>query len=76
MYSNEFVIKGNGTALKYDGVSLLSKSSMTIFAGSLKSNRTYEFMVQMENRRNSSIQATGYVLVKVLDTRSPMIVIG
>ena len=32
-------------------------------------------MVQMENRRNSSLQATGYVLVAVEDTRPQMILI-
>jgi hypothetical protein len=51
-------------------------SSLTILSGSLQSNRTYQFMVQMENRRNSSLQVTGYVLVKVEDTRSQMILIG
>jgi hypothetical protein len=52
------------------------KSSLTILAGSLKSNQTYQFMVYMENRRNSSLQATGYVLVKVEDTRPQMVLIG
>ncbi len=52
------------------------ESSLTILAGSLQSNRTYQFMVQMENRRNSSLQATGYVLVNVVDTRPQMILIG
>ncbi|CAF4283183.1 unnamed protein product, partial [Adineta steineri] len=66
----------NKTELKFDGVGLLSKSSVTILAGSLKSNRTYQFMVQMENLRNSSIQATGYVLVTVVDTRPQMVLIG
>ena len=33
-------------------------------------------MVQMENRKNASIQATGYVLVKVEDTRPQLIAIG
>jgi hypothetical protein len=33
-------------------------------------------MVYMENRRNSSLQATGYVLVKVEDTHPQMIAIG
>ncbi|CAF1599303.1 unnamed protein product, partial [Adineta ricciae] len=51
-------------------------SSFTILANSLRSNRTYQFMVQMENRRNASLQATGYVLVKVDDTRPFMILIG
>ncbi len=33
-------------------------------------------MVQMENRRNSSIQSTGYLLVQVDNSYHPMIVIG
>jgi hypothetical protein len=49
---------------------------MTILSGSLQSNRTYQFMVNMGNRRNASVQATGYVLVKVEDTRPQLIVIG
>ncbi|CAF4054709.1 unnamed protein product [Adineta steineri] len=52
------------------------KSSLTILSGSLQSNRTYQFMVYMENRRNSSLQATGYVLVKVEDTHPQMILIS
>ncbi len=52
------------------------QSLVTIRAGSLQSNRTYQFMVQMENRRNSSRQATGYVLVKIEDTRPQLIAIG
>ncbi len=58
------------------GVGLLSKSSVLIRAGSLQSNRTYQFMVYIENRQNSSIQATGYVFVQVEDTSSPIIVVG
>ena len=52
------------------------RSSLTILAGSLQSNRTCQFMVYMTNRRNPSRQATGYVLVKVEDTRPRMIIIG
>jgi hypothetical protein len=52
------------------------ESSLTILAGSLQSNRTYQFMVYMENRRNSSLQATGYVLVQIEDTHPQMILIG
>jgi hypothetical protein len=63
----------NRTGLTY-GNSI--KSSLTILAGSLQSNRTYQFMVQMANRLNPSLQATGYLLVKVEDTRLQMIVIG
>ncbi len=71
-----FVIfdEDNGTSLKYNDISL--KSSLTIFAGSLQPNRSYQFMVYMENRRNSSLQATGYVLVQVENTFPKMIAIG
>ncbi len=63
----------NQTAWKYDNS---IKSSLTILAGSLQSNRTYQFMVYMESRRNASIQATGFLLVEVEDTRPQLIVIG
>jgi hypothetical protein len=33
-------------------------------------------MVYMENRQNSSVQATGYLLVQVEDTSAPLIVIA
>ena len=68
--------EGNQTAWKYTGVSLSSKSSLTILAGSLQPNRTYQWMVYMENRQNSSLQATGYVLVQVANTLPKMIAIG
>ena len=66
----------NGTALRYVGVSPTTRSSLLISAGSLQSNRTYQFMVQMRNRFNNLSQATGYVLVRVQDAAVPMIVIG
>ncbi len=43
---------------------------------SLQSNRSYQFMVYMENRRNLSVQATGYVLVQVDNSRPQLIAIG
>ena len=33
-------------------------------------------MVQMENRQNPNVRATGYLLVQVVDGRPPQIVIG
>jgi hypothetical protein len=63
----------NLTGWKYNNS---MKSSLTILAGSLQSNQTYQFMVYMENRQNSSIQATGYLLVEVVDIRPQMIAIG
>ena len=52
------------------------QSSITILSGSLQSNRTYQFMVQMISRKNASQQATGYVLVQVENTRPQLIAIG
>ncbi len=66
----------NGTSLQFGGITVSPKSSMTILGGSLLSNQTYQFMVRMENRRNSSNQATGYLLVQVVDTHPQMIVMG
>ncbi len=67
-------MKGNGTAWQYDGVNNSIKSSLIILANSLKSNQTYQFMVFMANRQNSSLQATGYLLVQVEDTQPQLIV--
>ncbi|UJR25703.1 hypothetical protein I4U23_007054 [Adineta vaga] len=53
-----------------------TNSSLTILPGSLQSNRTYQFMVHMENRQNSSTQAAGYVLVKVEDSSPQLILIS
>jgi len=60
---NEFEYKGN-------------ESSLTIFANVLKKTFDYQFVVQMSNRRNRSLQATGYVIVQVQDSTRPMIAIG
>ncbi len=67
---------GNGTALIYGNSSLSPLSSLTIRGGSLRPNQIYQFMVFMENRKNASIQATGYVLVTVEPTNPQLIAIG
>jgi hypothetical protein len=72
--SNQFGI--NGTSLQYIGVSVSQKSSILIHGNSLLSNRTYQFMVYMENRRNISKTATGYLLVQVNDIDSQMIIVA
>lgn len=51
-------------------------SSVTILSGSFHSNQTYQFMVSMENRQNSSIKARGYLIVTITDGYSPLISIG
>lgn len=66
----------NGNPWRFNGVSQSIKSSVIILSKSLRSNRTYQWMVFMENKRNSSVQATGYLLSQLVDTRPQMIVIG
>jgi hypothetical protein len=69
-------IKGNGTALQYGGTNNSLKSSLTILPNSLKSNETYQFMVFLTSRQNSTLQVTGYLLVQVEDTQTQLIVIA
>ncbi|CAF3568092.1 unnamed protein product [Rotaria sp. Silwood1] len=68
--------EGNGILWNFNEMSTAPNSSLTITAGSLLSNRTYQFMVRMENRQTSSIQVTGFVLVNVVDTRSRVIAVA
>ena len=63
----------NRTALKYSNSTRLS---LTILGKSLRSNRTYQFLIQITNRQDSSRQVTGSALVTVRDIGSPMIAIG
>jgi len=65
----------NGTAWQY-GSSVSPQSSVTILAGSQTCNQTYQFMVLMVNRQNSSYKATGYLLVQVEDTNSSIIAVA
>ena len=62
--------------MQYVGVDPESKSSVLIQAGSLQPNRTYQFMTRMQNLRDTLSQATGYLLVQVVDTSLPIIAIG
>ncbi|CAF3980867.1 unnamed protein product, partial [Adineta steineri] len=66
----------NSTLLQYRGSNSSLKSSIKILPAALPSNRTYQFMVYMVNRRNSSRTATGYLLVQVEIIKSPMIYIA
>ncbi|CAF1567400.1 unnamed protein product, partial [Adineta steineri] len=66
----------NQSGLIFGNLTASPNSSLTVVGGSLQSNEMYQFMVYMENRKNSSIQATGYVLVTVDDTHPQLIVIG
>jgi hypothetical protein len=53
-----------------------SQSSVTIRDGSLKYNHTYQFVVFMRNRRNSTSQATGYVIVNVDNSLPQMVAVA
>ena len=66
----------NRTFVQYVGVGLLSRSSVVIRSGSLQPNRTYQFMTEIQNLRDNRSQATGYVLVQVVDTSLPIIAVG
>jgi hypothetical protein len=66
----------NGSALIFGNSSSSPLSSLTIIGGSLQPNQIYQFMVYMENRKNASIQATGYVLVTVQPTQPKLIAVG
>ena len=70
-----YSILDNKTAIKYHPSNAL-KSSVTILADSLTPNKTYQFVVYMVNRRNSSFQAAGYVLVKIEYTKPQLIAIA
>ncbi|CAF1131898.1 unnamed protein product [Adineta steineri] len=67
---------GNGTGLIFGNLTASPNSSLTVLSGSLQLNQIYQFMVYMENRKNSSIQATGYVLVTIEVTHPQLIAVG
>ena len=68
---------GSGTApWRYASQTVSPKSAVTILSQSLAFNRTYQWMVYMENRRNATVQATGYVLVRVDDTRPQLVAVA
>ena len=67
------ICKDNQTGWKYSNS---IKSSITILSQSLQSNRTYQFMVYMENRQNSSVQATGYLLVQLDNAQTQLIAVA
>ena len=73
---NPSCLSNNQTAVQYVGVGPSSTSSVAIQAGSLQPNRTYQFKIEMQNLRTNLSQATGYVLVQVVDTSSPIVAVG
>ena len=50
-------------------------SSMRIFAESLSVNNTYQFLVEMINRYDSTRRSIGYLLVQIESIQSPTIII-
>ncbi|CAF1144423.1 unnamed protein product [Adineta ricciae] len=51
-------------------------SSLIIYPEAFQLNMTYQFLVQMFNRRHASILANGYAIVQIHDKSCPMIAIG
>jgi hypothetical protein len=47
-----------------------------ILGDSFPANQTYQVMVSMQHRRNITPPATGFVLIHVQDTSTPLIFIG
>ena len=72
----DLCFSGTGTFWYYGGGTTAPKSSLTLYAGALAVNRTYQFRVMIQNLANPSIQATGYLLVQVDYSQSPMIVVA
>ncbi|CAF1640812.1 unnamed protein product, partial [Adineta ricciae] len=66
----------NGSGLRFENSTDSPNSSLTILAGSLQQNQTYQFLVILENKINSSIQMTGYLLVQIVTTTPPFIALG
>jgi hypothetical protein len=66
----------NRSGFRFDGVGVANKSALTVLSDSWQAGRTYQLMVLIEHRYNSSLQATGYLLVRVDDTYPKMIIIG
>jgi len=72
LIENDQLFSDNGTSVKYNS----QRSSVTILSGSLTSNKTYQFIVYMINRRNSLFQATGFAIVKIEHTKPQIIAVG
>jgi hypothetical protein len=66
----------NGFLFQYNNSSDSPQSSVTILAGSLAPDQTYQFRVMMTHHRNSSFQVGGFLTVKVEHTNPSLIVIG
>ncbi|CAF1035223.1 unnamed protein product [Adineta ricciae] len=67
---------GSTSKLNYTGPTSSRMSALTLLPNALTSNQTYQFMVQLENRLNSSRQATGYLLVQTEDSQPELIAIS
>lgn len=72
MDSNNFQLIDNESSWKSNN---MINSSITIFKSALQLNFTYQFMVQMIDRHNSSIQSIGYLTVDIKHLHSPVLLI-
>ena len=69
----DLCLSNGSNAFQYNDI---LNSSLTIYAGELQLSIKYQFLVQMVNRRNTSVVMNGYVLVQIEDSHRPMIAIG
>jgi hypothetical protein len=61
-----------GIGWKYDNT---IQSSLTIYGNSFELNRIYEFQVEMINYENSSMKLNNYLIVRIQEKSSPLILI-
>ena len=60
----------------YDGPENSPGSAVTIHAGSLSVNQTYQLLVSMISNTNSTAQLHAYLTVGVVNSEPPLIVVG
>ena len=69
-------VNGSSLSWRYAGVPSSLQSSLILLGGSLRANLTYQWKLQIENKRNNSLQGTGFLLLRVEDTFPQLIAIG
>ena len=74
---SRFEVNGSSSlSWRFSGVPRSLKSSLILLGGSLRANVTFQWMLQIENKRNNSLQGTGYLLLRVEQTSPQLIAIG
>ena len=74
--SSDLSCLSNSSKYEFNGRKYPKESSIRIFSNSFQLDKTYQLMVQMNNRRNSTIYASAFVLIQIKDFQKRMIIIG